>query len=140
MRRKFIAGNWKMNHGPAATSEFFSKFGAELKDAKEVQEAVAAGTEEIAFFVPAVSLLTAVNTAKELPVIVGAENMHWEKSGAFTGETSGPMITEIGATHVLIGHSRRRNARRARGRQSLRRYQEAVRRGAQRYRRRDARS
>lgn len=109
MRRKFIAGNWKMNHGPAATSEFFSKFGAELKDAKEVQEAVAAGTEEIAFFVPAVSLLTAVNAAKELPVIVGAENMHWEKSGAFTGETSGPMITEIGATHVLIGHSERRH-------------------------------
>ena len=37
MRRKFIAGNWKMNHGPAATSEFFSKFGAELKEAKEVR-------------------------------------------------------------------------------------------------------
>lgn len=109
MRRKFIAGNWKMNHGPAATSEFFNKFTAELKEAGDVLEAAANGTEEIALFVPAVSLLTAVNAAKGTPVIIGAENMHWEKSGAFTGETSGPMITEIGATHVLIGHSERRH-------------------------------
>ncbi len=109
MRRKFIAGNWKMNNGPAATSEFFNIFGAALKGAADVQAAVASGTEEIALFVPAISLLTAVDAAKDMPVIIGAENMHWEKSGAFTGETSGPMITEIGATHVLIGHSERRH-------------------------------
>ncbi len=109
MRRKFIAGNWKMFNGPKATSEFLNKFDAEIKAAPEVQKAVADGKEEIAFFVPAVSLLTAACGAKEMPVIIGAQNTHWEKSGAFTGEISVPMITEIGATHVLIGHSERRH-------------------------------
>lgn len=109
MRRKFIAGNWKMFNGPAATSEYFNKFGAEIKGAPEVTKAVSDGVEEIALFVPAVSLMTAVASAKELPVIIGAENCHWEKSGAFTGETSVPMITEIGATHTLVGHSERRH-------------------------------
>lgn len=109
MRRKFIAGNWKMFNGPQATSEFLNKFGAEIKAAPEVGKAVADGKEEIAFFIPAVSLLTAVGGAEGMPVIIGAQNVHWEKSGAFTGEISVPMLTEIGATHVLIGHSERRH-------------------------------
>lgn len=109
MRRKFIAGNWKMNNGPKATSEFLNKFKEEIAAAPEVKKAIEDGVEEIAFFVPAVSLKTAADEAKDMPVIIGAENTHWEKSGAFTGETSVPMITEIGATHVLIGHSERRH-------------------------------
>lgn len=109
MRRKFIAGNWKMYNGPKETSEFFNKFGIELAANAEVLKAVNAGEEEIAFFVPAVSLLTAVEESKELPVIIGAQNVHWEHQGAFTGEISVPMITGIGATHVLIGHSERRH-------------------------------
>lgn len=109
MRRKFIAGNWKMFNGPAATSEFLNKFKEEIAATKEVQEAVTEGKEEIAFFVPAISLLSAATGAKEMPVIIGAQNTHWEKNGAFTGEISVPMITEVGATHVLIGHSERRH-------------------------------
>lgn len=109
MRRKFIAGNWKMNNGPKATSEFLNKFAGELREAAEVQKAIAAGTEEIAFFVPAISLKTAADAAAGMPVIIGAENTHWEKSGAFTGEISVPMICEVGATHVLVGHSERRH-------------------------------
>ena len=109
MRRKFIAGNWKMFNGPAATSEYFNKFGAEIAAAPEVQSAVAEKTEEIALFVPAISLPAAVAGASALPVIIGGENVHWEKSGAFTGEISVPMLTEVGVTHVLIGHSERRH-------------------------------
>lgn len=109
MRRKFIAGNWKMNNGPKATSEFINMFKGELAEASEAAKAVSDGKEEIAFFVPAVSLKTAVDEAKDAPLIIGAENAHWEPSGAYTGETSVPMITEIGATHVLVGHSERRH-------------------------------
>lgn len=109
MRRKFIAGNWKMHNGPAATKEFLNKFADELKASPEAVKSIEAGAEEVAFFVPAVSLLTAVDESRGLPVIVGAENCHWEKKGAFTGETSVPMITEIGATHTLVGHSERRH-------------------------------
>lgn len=109
MRRKFIAGNWKMHNGPAATKEFLNKFAAELKASPETGKNVASGAEEIAFFVPAVSLLTAVQESGGMPVIIGAENCHWELKGAFTGETSVPMITEIGATHTLVGHSERRH-------------------------------
>ncbi|MDO5115971.1 MAG: triose-phosphate isomerase [Synergistaceae bacterium] len=109
MRRKFIAGNWKMFNGPKATSEFINKFSAEIKASPEVIKAVADGSEEIALFVPAISLTAAADGVKELPVIIGAQNCHWEKNGAFTGEISVPMITEVGATHVLIGHSERRH-------------------------------
>lgn len=109
MRRKFIARNWKMHNGPAATKEFFGKFAAELKGSPEVEKAIAEGREEVAFFVPAVSLLTAVGESKDTPLIIGAENCHWEPKGAFTGETSVPMIAEIGATHTLVGHSERRH-------------------------------
>lgn len=109
MRRKFIAGNWKMYNGPKATAEFITKFGAEIKAAPEVQKAIADGKEQIALFVPAISLLTATEGAKGMPVIIGAENCHWEKCGAFTGEIAVPMITEVGATHVIIGHSERRH-------------------------------
>lgn len=98
-----------MNHGPVAAADFFNKFNSELSCAESVQKVVACGDVEIAFFVPAVSLLTAVEATRGLSLIIGAENMHWEKSGAFTGETSGTMITDIGATHVLVGHSERRH-------------------------------
>ena len=104
-----IAVNSKMNNGPKETSEFLHKFGEELKAAPEVTKAIADKKMEVAFFVPAVSLLTAVETAKDLPIVIGAQNTHWEKSGAFTGETSVPMINEIGAASVLIGHSERRH-------------------------------
>ena len=109
MRRRFIAGNWKMNNGPAATAEFMDKFTADVKAAKDIMANIADAKMEIAIFAPAISLPTAVAKKNDAPVIVGGENVHWEKSGAFTGEISVPMLTEVGCTHVIIGHSERRH-------------------------------
>lgn len=109
MRRRFIAGNWKMNNGPAATAEFMDKFTTDVKAAKDIMANIADGKMEIAVFAPAISLPTAVAKKNGAPVIVGGENVHWEKSGAFTGEISVPMLTEVGCTHVIIGHSERRH-------------------------------
>lgn len=109
MRKRFIAGNWKMNNGPAATAEFMDKFTAEIKASKDIMANIAEGKMEVAIFAPAISLPTAVAKKNGAPVIVGGENVHWEKSGAFTGEISVPMLTEVGCTHVIIGHSERRH-------------------------------
>jgi triosephosphate isomerase len=100
-----IAGNWKMNHGQKATEEFFqllkpSKHSAELKS----------GQLRACIFPPMTSLEHASRAAKKAPfaVAVGAQNLHWEKSGAFTGEISGAMAQELGANWALVGHSERR--------------------------------
>ena len=101
MRKKSIllAGNWKMNHGPAATSEFISALSITPKSNAQMR-----------LYVPYLSLETALKivTNKNLPLQIGAQNIHFEKSGAFTGEISGPMLTEIGINQVLVGHSERR--------------------------------
>lgn len=109
MRTEFIAGNWKMFNGPASTVEFFMKFQNELDNACGVKEAAANGEEEIVFFVPAISLTAAVITAGKMPVSFGAQNVHWEEKGAFTGEISVPMLQEARAKYVIIGHSERRH-------------------------------
>ena len=102
MRKKSIllAGNWKMNHGPKATAEFISALSIPAK----------ASGAQMRLYVPYVSLTTALKVAseKKLPLQIGAENIHFEKSGAFTGEISGPMLQEIGVEQVLVGHSERR--------------------------------
>ncbi len=101
MRQKSIllAGNWKMNHGPKATAEFISALSIPAK-----------GDAQMRLYVPYVSLTTALKSVadKKLPLQIGAENIHFEKSGAFTGEISGPMLEEIGIQQVLVGHSERR--------------------------------
>lgn len=95
-----IAGNWKMHHGVAKTQAFFDALA--LDDVPE--------SAEILIFPPAVSLrVAAVAAAGRARVHVGIQNIHWEDQGAFTGESSGPMAAEAGATHVLIGHSERRH-------------------------------
>lgn len=101
MRKKSIllAGNWKMNHGPQATHEFISALSIPAKSDAQMR-----------LYVPYLSLVSALNavTQKQLPLQIGAENIHYEKSGAFTGEISGPMLSEIGIRQALVGHSERR--------------------------------
>lgn len=109
MRRRFIAGNWKMFNGPAAAADFITKFAAGLTESKDVTADIEAGKMETAIFAPAISLTSAVKAKGAAPVIVGGENAHWEKSGAFTGEISVPMLVEAGCSHVIIGHSERRH-------------------------------
>lgn len=95
-----IAGNWKMHHGVVKTQAFFDALS--LDDAPD--------SVEVLIFPPAVSLrVAAVAAAGRARVHVGAQNVHWEEKGAFTGETSAAMAAEAGATHVLIGHSERRH-------------------------------
>jgi triosephosphate isomerase len=99
MRQPIIAGNWKMCKTPAETTVFFEKF-----------RSLAAGAYhcEILICPPYVDLPAAVEAAKDTPIRIGAQNLYWVKEGAFTGETSGPIIRAAGCTHVLIGHSERR--------------------------------
>ncbi len=96
---KVVAGNWKMHHGPEATRAFFD--GLNLPDDPSI---------EVMVFPPALSLAAALDaTAGAGRVGLGVQNIHWETSGAFTGEISGSMAVEAGARFVLIGHSERRH-------------------------------
>jgi len=96
--RRVVAGNWKMNHGPSAARAFF--------EALDVSEPLAGGVE-VLVFPPSLSFSTAVGTAPE-GVRLGAQDAFYEASGAFTGQVSMDMVKEAGATHVLVGHSERR--------------------------------
>lgn len=99
-RKAIIAGNWKMNKTrPEAKA---------LLEAIKPLVANAAGKIEVIACVPFTNLETAVNTTAGSNVKVGAENVHFEKSGAFTGEISADMLTELGVEYVVIGHSERR--------------------------------
>lgn len=98
MRRKIIAGNWKMNKTPSETV-------ALLNDLKPL---VATDEVDVVFCVPAVSLIPAIETVKGTNIAIGAENMHFEESGAYTGEIAPNMLTDIGVKYVIIGHSERR--------------------------------
>jgi triosephosphate isomerase len=99
MRKKLIAANWKMYKTPDETLTFFREF----------LPMVAAHTrDEIVVCPPFIDLAAALEAARGSHVAVGAQNVHWEKQGAFTGEISAPMLTSLGVTHVIIGHSERR--------------------------------
>ncbi len=100
-RHVIYAANWKMNHGPAAARGFARRF-LELTEPVEGRS--------LWFFPPAVSLQALIEAVNERPDIsVGAQNVHWEPKGAFTGELSIPMVMETGARVVLAGHSERRH-------------------------------
>ncbi len=98
MRKKIIAGNWKMNKTPEQAKELINEISPLVKDA----------SCSVIVCVPYVDLCTALETTKGTNIEVGAENCHWEKSGAFTGEISAEMLTSIGVKYVIIGHSERR--------------------------------
>ena len=99
-RKAIIAGNWKMNNTrPEAKA---------LLEAIKPLVANAEGKIEVIACVPFTNLETAVNTTAGSNVKIGAENVHFEEKGAFTGEISAPMLTELGVEYVVIGHSERR--------------------------------
>ena len=95
---KVVAGNWKMNHGPAAAERFFSRFSPVVEE----------GAVRLVFFTPDLSLAVATGGAR-VPAEFGVQHIHWEGAGALTGETSAEMAREAGATLALIGHSERRH-------------------------------
>ena len=98
MRRPVIAGNWKLNNNIEATKEFLLQLKDKIKDAEV--DAVICPTYT--------SLSTAIELLKDTDVKVGAQNMHWATSGAYTGEVSAEMLKELGVGYVIIGHSERR--------------------------------
>ena len=100
-RRPILAGNWKMNHGPAETARFFADFLAMHAPADD---------RTVVFFPPAISFAAAKEATQGRPdVRLGVQNVHWEASGAFTGELSVGMAADAGAELVLVGHSERRH-------------------------------
>jgi triosephosphate isomerase len=99
MRKKLMAANWKMYKTPDQTREFFRDF-LPLVEKHD--------RDEIAVCPPFVNVPAAVEAAKGSNIAVGAQNMYWQKEGAFTGEISTGMLLAVGCTHVIIGHSERR--------------------------------
>ena len=98
MRRKVIAGNWKMNMLPNEEIEFIDKFAPLVKDTEN----------EVILCVPYTDLFYALLTAQNTNIKIGAQNMHFEEKGAYTGEVSAQMLKSIGVEYVIIGHSERR--------------------------------
>lgn len=98
MRKKIIAGNWKMNKTPSETVTLLN----------ELKPLVANEEVDVVFCVPAISLTKAMETVAGTNIKIGAENMHWEENGAYTGEIAANMLTDIGVEYVIIGHSERR--------------------------------
>ena len=98
MRRKVIAGNWKMNMLPNETINFIEQFAPLVKDTKN----------EVILCVPFTDLFYALLHVQGTNIKIGAQNMHWEEKGAYTGEVSAQMLKSIGTEYVIIGHSERR--------------------------------
>ena len=105
VRVKMLVGNWKMNKLNSDLEPFFSAF---MQSAGLVSSADLAGRLDLLFAVPATLLARAVEICRPLGIRVAAQNVHWEASGAYTGETSLPMLRELGVSAALIGHSERR--------------------------------
>lgn len=109
-RGVLIAGNWKMNHGAKATSDFASSVKNSWATAlsEKTRGAISKGVLGAHLFPPFLSLETAKREFSGTPVTIGAQNVHFEEKGAFTGEISGPMLHELGLGWTLVGHSERR--------------------------------
>ena len=99
MRRYVIAGNWKMNFTPSEATAFIN----EIKPMVEGKNNC-----DIIFCAPFVTIGAAMEAAKGSNIKIGAQNVHFEEKGAFTGEISAKMLKEIGVEYVIIGHSERR--------------------------------
>jgi triosephosphate isomerase (TIM) len=99
MRKKLMAANWKMYKTPDQTREFFRDFLPLISGHDR---------DEIAVCTADIDLAAAVDSTNGSNVSIGAQNVHWKAEGAFTGETSTPMLLALGVTHVIVGHSERR--------------------------------
>ena len=98
MRKKIISGNWKMNKTPSEAVALIN----------ELKPLVANEDVDVVFCVPAISIVPAMEAAKGSNINIGAENMYFEESGAYTGEIAPNMLTDVGVKYVIIGHSERR--------------------------------
>ena len=98
MRRKVIAGNWKMNMLPNEAISMITELTPLVKNTEN----------EVILCVPYTDLFYALLAAQGTNIKIGAQNMHFEEKGAFTGEVSGKMLKSIGVEYVIIGHSERR--------------------------------
>jgi len=98
VRRKIIAGNWKMNLTPSEAESFINA----IKDKVNTDKA------DVVFCVPYLDLPVALSLLKGTNISVGVQNMHHADKGAYTGEISAPMLVELGVKYVIIGHSERR--------------------------------
>ena len=98
MRKKVIAGNWKMNKLPNEAINFIDRLTPLVKDTEN----------EVVVCVPYTDLFYALLTAQGTNIKIGAQNMHFEEKGAYTGEVSASMLKSIGVEYVIIGHSERR--------------------------------
>lgn len=99
MRKPFIAANWKMNKTIPETRDFLTAFIPEVKEVKDVDIVIAP---------PFTSLTVAAEKLKNTNIILAAQDMFYEEKGAYTGEVSPLMLTDIGCRYVIIGHSERR--------------------------------
>ena len=97
-RKKIIAGNWKMNKTPSEAVALV----------KELAPLVANDEADVVFCVPAIDIIPAMEAAKGTNIQIGAENMYYEESGAYTGEIAPNMLVDAGVKYVIIGHSERR--------------------------------
>ena len=99
MRKKVMAANWKMYKTPDETGEFFHQF-LPLVSGHDRDEIVVCPTY--------ISVAKALEAARGSNVAIGVQNVHWKADGAYTGEISAPMLLCLGITHVIVGHSERR--------------------------------
>lgn len=98
MRKKIIAGNWKMYHNPADTADFFGKFNDLVKDSQN----------EIIICVPYIDVHVALECTNGTNIKIGTQNLNHEESGALTGDISCKMLEDVGVRYSIIGHSERR--------------------------------
>ncbi len=98
MRKKIIAGNWKMNNTITEGIDFLNS----IKDKINTTES------DVVFCVPSINITSTIEVLKDTNISVGAQNMHFEDKGAFTGELSAKMLVDAGVKYVVLGHSERR--------------------------------
>ena len=94
MRKKIIAGNWKMNKTPSEAASLID----------ELKPLVANEDVDVVFCVPAIDIVPAVEATKDTNINIGAENLYFEESGAYTGEIAPNMLTDAAVKYVIIGH------------------------------------
>ena len=98
MRKKVIAGNWKMNKLPNEAINFIEEIAPKIKNTEN----------EVILCVPYIDLFYSLMSAQGTNIKIGAQNIHFEEKGAYTGEISGSMLKSIGVQYVIVGHSERR--------------------------------
>ena len=99
MRKKVMAANWKMNKTPPETRDYFREF---------LPMVAGHDRDEIVVCPPYTDVDAALASARGSNVAIGVQNVHWKADGAYTGEISAPMLVSLGVTHVIVGHSERR--------------------------------